>query len=174
MKWWWLVPPVLLGLVLLTGCEEKQYEEMQYEDEQFLEWLSDSLSDTTDLIDQLSAALDTENYNEVEVLADMLHQKCLLYYQRTKSFEVSDKYREVQHHAAKYFYYSSVYSLYIKEYAHCMREGNYNLAEAFLEKALDYIDKCLNELEYIREEVTVYYTVIPWGSRMRFHKIPAN
>ena len=171
---WWLVPPVLLGLVLLTGCEEKQYEEMQYEDEQFLEWLSDSLSDTADLNEQLNAALDAKNYNEIEMLADMLHQRCLLYYQRAMEFEVSDKYKELQRHAARYFYYSSLYSVNIREYARCMREGNYNLAEVFLEKALDYIDKCLDELEYIGDEVTTHYTVIPWGSRMRFHKIPAN
>jgi len=143
----WIIPLTLVLLLPFTGC----VEEKRYEDDKFLDWLKDSISDIGDLNAHLSDALAENDYSEIEFLAGILSEKNLHYYHEAQEFVVSDKYKDLQYHAVKHFYYRYLSDINLKEYVRCKKEGDPASALDYINTAIDYMEKSTSELEYINE-----------------------
>jgi len=147
----WLVVLPLLTL-LIAGClEEKQ----SYDDDSFLEWLNDKISENADLDDSIANALDENDYDKVEVLADISYNKNLENYHTAQSFDVSNKFKELQKHAILYFNYHYQADFYLKLYAEYVKAGDYGLALYYIDQALYYTNKTINELDIMNNVLGV-------------------
>ena len=143
----WLVALSLLTL-LVAGCLE---EEQSYDDDSFLEWLNDKISENADLDNSIADALDENDYDRVEVLADISYNKNLENYYTAQSFDVSNKFKKLQRHAILYFNYHYQSDLNLKFYAKCMKEMDYDLALYYINQSLYYANKAIDELNIMSD-----------------------